>query len=341
MSSSAERRVYVSNADSQELHLLVLDPDSGRLTPRQVLPLGGPVMPLAVRADGRWLYAALRARPFRVVSLAIEADTGRLSLQGEAELPDNTANLDLDPSGRWLLAASYQGHVISVNRIEADGRAGPVEQVLPTGRHAHAIHATADNRHVLSSSLGDDRLHVWRFDAERGTLTPHDPPAWCAAPGAGPRHFVWNAAQTRLYLLNELDATIDVLAWDGVAGTLRALQRVPVLPPDFSGQPWASDLHLAPDGRSLHASERTSGTLASFAVDAADGRLTPLGHTPTESVPRGFAIDPDGRWLIAAGQTSHHVAVHPLDPATGRPGAPVWRQPVGRNPNWVTILRAG
>ncbi len=341
MHPSADFHVYVSNADSQDLHVLALDAERGALTPVQVLPLGGPVMPLVVSADRRRLHAALRAQPFRVVTLAIDGASGRLSPLGEAPLPDNTANLDLDPTGQWLFAASYQGHKISVSRIEADGRAGPIEHLLHTGRHAHAIHAAAGNRFVLSSSLGSDRLHVWRFDAATGALTPHDPPAWCSAAGAGPRHFLWNAAQTRLYLLNELDASIDVLDWDAQTGRLAPLQTVSALPPGFSGKPWASDLHLSADGRTLHASERSTSTLVSFRVDAADGRLQPLGHTPTEAVPRGFALSPDGRWLLAVGQESHHLALHPIDATTGLPGAPVQRLALGRNPNWVTVVRAG
>lgn len=103
------------------------------------------------------------------------------------------------------------------------------------------------------------------------------------------------------------------------------------------GKPWAADIHLSPDGRTLYASERTSSTLSAFRVDAATGQLQPLGQVPTEKTPRGFAVDASGRFLIAAGQDSHHVALHPIDAATGLPGAPT-RVPVGKNPNWIEIV---
>ena len=138
-------------------------------------------------------------------------------------------------------------------------------------------------------------------------------------------------------MLNELDASVHVMAYDKERGTLRAVQRTTTLPAGFTGKPWAADIHLSPDGRTLYASERTSSTLSSFRVDAATGQLQPLGQVPTEKTPRGFAVDPSGRFLIAAGQESHHIALHPIDPATGIPGAAT-RVPAGKNPNWVEIV---
>ena len=191
---------------------------------------------------------------------------------------------------------------------------------------------------MLATSLGGDNLSAWRFDAETGKLTAHEPALTTVTPEkSGPRHFVWDKAQRSLYLLNELDASVHVMAYDKERGTLRAVQRTTTLPAGFTGKPWAADIHLSPDGRTLYASERTSSTLSSFRVDAATGQLQPLGQVPTEKSPRGFAVDSSGRFLIAAGQESHHLALHPIDPATGILGTPT-RVPVGKNPNWVEIV---
>lgn len=329
--------VYVSNADSQEISVLELDRGQGLLKPVQTFPVGGTVMPMAVSRDKRVLHAALRSQPFRVVSLSIDAASGRLAKLGEAPLADSMANIDLDASGKWLFAASYQGGKISVNAIGKDGAAGAIQQLVPTGPNAHAVHADAANRFVLATSLGGDNVSSWRFDAERGLLSPNDPPVTPAAAKSGPRHFVWDTPQRHVYLLGELDAALHVYAWDAARGTLALKQRISTLPPGFSGKPWAADLHLTPDGRFLYASERTSSTLAAFKVDPATGQLQPIGHTPTEKQPRGFAIDPSGRWLIAAGQESHAVALYAIDPATGALGQPV-RTAVGKNPNWIEIV---
>ncbi len=315
--------VYVANADSQDVSVLELDRTAGTLKPVDTMAVGGTAMPMAVSPDKRVLYVALRSQPFRVVSLAIDPASGKLRKLGEAPLVDSMANIDTDATGRWLFAASYPGHKITVNSIGKDGVVGAVQQLIPTAPNAHAIHADAANRYVLATSLGGDHLSAWKFDAETGKLTP--------------RHFVWSRDQRHLYLLDELDAALHVMAYDKERGTLRPLQRTTTLPTGFTGKPWAADIHLSPDGCTLYASERTSSTLSTFRVDAATGQLQPLGQVPTEKTPRGFAVDTSGRFLIAAGQDSHHVALHPIDAATGLPGAPT-RVPVGKNPNWIEIV---
>ena len=74
-----------------------------------------------------------------------------------------------------------------------------------------------------------------------------------------------------------------------------------------------------------------------FAVDAASGRLTPIGSAPTEPKPRGFRIDPNGRFLLAVGQTSNRMSVYAIDGGTGRL-AKLADYPMGTNPNWVEII---
>jgi 6-phosphogluconolactonase len=335
--ASAATWVYVSNADSQEISVLELDRAQGALKPVQTLNVGGTVMPMVVSRDKRMLYAALRSQPFRVTTLSIDGATGKLQKLGEAPLADSMANIDLDASGKWLFAASYQGGKITVNAVGKDGAVGPIHQLIQTGPNAHAIHADASNRFVLATSLGGDNVSSWRFDAEKGLLSPNDPPLTITAAKAGPRHFVWDKAQRHVYLLDELDAALHVFAWDAARGTLKLEQSTTTLPAGFTGKPWAADLHLTPDGRYLYASERTSSTLSTFKVDAATGQLQPLGQTPTEKTPRGFAIDATGRYLIAAGQESNGISLYAIDAATGALGKPQHLD-VGKNPNWIEIV---
>jgi 6-phosphogluconolactonase len=335
--ASAATHVYVSNADSQDISVLALDRERGLLQPLDTVAVGGSVMPLAVSPDKRFLYAALRSQPYRVTSFAIEPASGKLRKLGEAPLADSMANIDTDRSGRWLFAASYPGHKITVNSIEKDGSIGPVQQLIRTAPNAHAIHADASNRFVLATSLGGDNVSSWRFDADTGLLAANDPPLLAAKPQSGPRHFVWDKAQRFVYLVDELDAGLHVLAWDAQRGSLRELQATTTLPAGFTGKPWAADLHLTPDGRFLYASERTSSTLSTFKVDAATGLLQPLGQTPTEKTPRGFAIDPSGRYLIASGQDSHAITLYAIDSASGAL-KPLQQLAVGKNPNWVEIV---
>ncbi len=329
--------VYVSNADSGDIRAYRLAAAQGVLTPLQTVPVGGQVMPLALSPDRRFLYAARRSEPLEVLSFAIDPRSGELAALGAAALPHSMANLSTDRSGRWLFSASYGGDQIAVGPIGADGVAQPAHQVLATAPHAHAIQADPSNRFVFATSLGGGHLMQLRFDAALGKLTPNDPSTLAPHAGASPRHLLFGADGRFVYLLNELDAAIDVLAFDATAGTLRSVQTLSSLPPGFSGAPWAADLRLRPDGRFLYSSERRSNTLAAFRVDPASGELALVGHVPTEAQPRGFAITPDGAFLVAAGQASHRLSVYAIDPASG---ALAKRSDcaAGLNPNWIEIV---
>jgi 6-phosphogluconolactonase len=246
------------------------------------------------------------------------------------------AYIATDTTGRFLLAASYPGHQLTISPVQPDGTVGAVQQVVPTGPNAHAIMASPCNRYVLATSLGSGELMVYTFHAETGRLTPAS--TWHARAGAGPRHFRFDPAGRFVYLLNELDGTVDVLAWDAQQGRLTRVQSsVDILPPGFTGNPWAADLHLTPDGRHLYTSERTSSTLAHFAVDAVTGHVTLRGHTVVEAQPRGFAIDATGQHLLVVGQLSHHLSRYAIDRETGQLTLRQ-RLPVRQGPNWVEIL---
>lgn len=329
--------VYVSNADSGDISLLSMATD-GTLAPLATVEVGGTVMPLAVSPCRGFLYAARRSEPMAVVSFRIDPASGALTPMGEAPLPASMAYVSTDRSGRWLFAASYQGDQLTVSPIGADGCvAGAPGQVVPTAPHAHAILPAPSNRHVLATSLGGGVVMQFRFDADTGRLTRNTPPTLAIRDGAGPRHLRFHPSGRIVYLLNELDASVDVLAFDPDAGTLSALQTVDTLPRGFTGEPWAADLQLTPDGRLLYSSERRSSTLAAFRIDTDSGRLSLLGHTSTETQPRGFAIDASGRFLLVVGQLSDHLSRYAIDPASGAL-TPTQRLAVGRNPNWVEIV---
>ena len=336
--SGAKRTiVYVANADSHDVAVLALEGAGGELREVERFAVGGIVMPLAASPDRRFLYASIRSEPHRVVSLAIDPASGRLAMLGSAPLPASMCWISTDGSGRFLLSASYGSSRVAVSPIGGDGVAAAAQQVIPTEANAHAFRTHPSNRFAFAACLGGGVVRQWRFDAGSGRLDDNASPAWQARPGAGPRHFAFHPSGPWMYLLNELDAGIDVLRCDAADGALASLQTVSALPPGTIGEPWAADIHLTPDGRFLYASERRSSTLSAFAVDAGSGLLKPLGAIATEAQPRGFAVTPDGRFLIAAGQASHRLSCYAID-AAGGALAKLGDRAVGQNPNWVAIV---
>lgn len=337
--TQAATYAYVANADSADISVFRLDQASGALAPVQTLAVGGTVMPMALSPDHHALYAALRSKPYQVLTLAINPADGRLTLRKSSPLAESMAYLSTDHTGRYLFSASYGGNLLAVNNIDANGVVGEVRQIIKTGPMAHAIKSAPDNRYVFASVLGADAWLRLKLDAKSGQLQPDPAPAYALPAKSGPRHFVFSPDQRFAYLIDELDGKLHVLAFDPVTDTAKPRQTVSILPPDFRGdKPWGADLHLTPDGRFLFASERTSSTLAAFRVNKKSGQLTRIGTWPTEKQPRGFNIDPSGRYLLAVGQLSTQMSVYRIDSHSGALKT-IGQYPVGHNPNWIEMVK--
>ena len=354
--------VYVSNADDGDISTYTLKYDEGKLEPGARMLAGSFVMPMDADAKGRYLYASVRSEPWSVQSYRIHPDTGALTWVGSAPLPESMVHIQLDRTGRWLLSASYGANVLSVSAVGANGQVAlePTTVIPSGGVKPHSVRISKDNRFVIIPHLGTDEVRSYRFNADSGALDYAEPASTKVEKNTGPRHSEASADGRFLYVLGEMAGTVTVYGRNAQTGSLTQLQTVasqpadtklipgvprapsgPGMPPPPEGADrmiMSADIHITPNGRFLYTSERTGSTLSRFAVDQATGRLTLLGLTPTEKVPRGFAIDPDGRFLIAAGQESPTISLYAIDDATG--DLTLKQQvPAGKGANWVEIVR--
>ena len=112
--------VYVANADSREIIVLCMN-GSGALFEVKRVPVAGMVMPLAIAPSRKFLYASLRSEPFSVACFAVDCASGLLAFLSATRLPDQMCYITTDKTGRFLLGASYQGSLIAVHAIGADG----------------------------------------------------------------------------------------------------------------------------------------------------------------------------------------------------------------------------
>jgi 6-phosphogluconolactonase len=351
--SPAATFVYVSNAEDGDIGMYSLQSD-GSLKPGERYKAGKVVGPMTVSPDKRFLVAGVRSKPFSAHTYGIDRATGALTPIGTGPLAESLPYIFHDRTGRFLLGASYGGHMVSVNPVGADGRVGDPIQTIPTARNAHAIRTDNTNRFVFVPHLGTDQVFQFLFDQKSGRLTANTPPVLQLKAGSGPRHLITSSDNRYVYLLNELNATVTTLALDGKTGLLTEVSSASALPSDSKLVPggprgpdapqrnrdndiWASDLHLTPNGRFLYAAERTSSSIAAFSVDAAAGKLSYLGSTPTEKQPRGFRIDPTGRVMVVSGELSDTLSTYSIDAASGALKQ-IGKYPTGKGSNWVEIV---
>ena len=326
--------VYVSNAEDGNIGMYTLEAD-GTLKPGEKFDAGGKkVMPMSVSPNKKYLYAAVRSKPFTAVAYSIDRKSGALKEIGRGELAESFPYILADKTGNWLLGASYGANLVSVNPIGKDGKVGKPQQVIPTARNAHAIITDRTNKYAFVPHLGTDQIFQFKFDAKTGKLTANTPPTVQIKQGAGPRHIIMSADNKFAYLLNELTAVVTTLSLDAKTGLLTQVSEASALRAGQQAQArraaaprrgatcrsdiWASDLHLTPNGKFLYAAERTGNQIGAFSVDAKTGKLTYLSTTPTEPQPRGFRIDPTGKYMVVTGEKSDTISVY----AIGGDGAP-------------------
>jgi 6-phosphogluconolactonase len=119
---------------------------------------------------------------------------------------------------------------------------------------------------------------------------------------------VFHPSNAFAYVVNELDSTVTAHRFDPATGKLTPFQLVATLPDTFVGDSRASEIDVSHDGRILFASNRGHDSVASFAVDQATGRLTPVGWADSKGkTPRFFALDPSGRLLFVADEDSDRI----------------------------------
>jgi 6-phosphogluconolactonase len=326
---------YTRSGQSDGIQVFERDPASGKLSHLHSIPEVDPSF-LAFAPDRRFLFAVSELRLMdgaesgHVVSYAIDQDTGNLAqLSRQPTGGGEPCHLTTDPSGKHLLVANHEDGSVAVFPIDADGKLGPASHKEqhegsgpgPTqqGPHAHFVTFDPTRQRIMVNDKGIDKIMIYRLDAETGTLSPNDPPFATLHAGAAPRHLAFHPNGRYAYVNGEADLTITAFAYDGATGALTELHYLSTLPEGTTGERLSTaQILVEPSGRFVYVSNRGHDSIAIFAIDQATGRLTAVGHEPTQGrTPRNFAIDPSGTFLYAANQNGNTIVHFKIDPQTG------------------------
>ena len=324
----------VGGAQDSSIFLYRVNATSGAFTKVSAQLGGASPTYLTLAANHRFLYAVSETQAFRgapgggVSSFAIDPHSGALKPLGQQ--PSGGASpcyVSLDQSGRNALVANYMGGNVSLLPVAADGALGPPTTDQHTGSgphknqnasHAHCLLPDPANKFAFAVNLGTDQVVGYRLDATAGRLARLPEPAFVAKPGAGPRHLTFHPNGKTAYLINELNSTVTTLAYDAATGHFRELQTVSALPASYSGDNSCADVHVAPNGLFLYASNRGHNSIAVFAIDSSNGTLVPIQDVDTQGkTPRNFALDPSGRLLLVANQNSNNLVSYRVDAFSG------------------------
>lgn len=325
-----------TRGDSKGIYRGTFDPQHGKLADVELAVETANPSYLAIHPTKPLLYAVGELGSFAgkkvgaVSAFRMDPATGKLSLLNQQSSGGaGPCYVAVDGSGRNVLVANYGGGSVACLPIQADGKlaeassfhqheGSSVDPRRQKGPHAHSINLDPTNRFAIAADLGLDKLLIYRFDAERGTLDANDPAFAAIAPGAGPRHFDFHPSGRYAYVVNEMGSTVTALRYDAQQGALETLQPVPTLPRGFDGPNTTAHILVHPSGKFVYASNRGHDSIAVLAVEASTGKLRPASHASTRGkVPRNFAIDPAGQYLLAANQDTDNVVVFRIHPETG------------------------
>ncbi len=262
----------------------------------------------------------------------IDLATGALTPDGQPRnLPSRPIHTSVDMAGEYLLTAYNDPSSLTVHRINRDGTLGAqVDQPnrLDTGKYAHQIRATPDNRQVIlvtrgNNAPGDNPVNpgsLKTFSFKDGVLMQ----LAAIQPGDGmhfgPRHLDFHPTQPWVYVSIESQNKLYVYRRDASTG----LSREPIFIKETLTNPKspapqaAGAVHLHPSGRTLYLANRASATvefegkkvfgggensIAVFSIDQSTGEPTLIQNIDCRGITlRTFGLDPTGHMLVAASQ---------------------------------------
>lgn len=328
---------YTDDKRSKGIYLMRLSRRTGAMTIVGVAAETTNPSFVALSPDGSTLFAVnevgdVDGHPAgAVAAFARDATSqGLRALGGASTSGAAPCYVSTDRTGRFLFAANYGSGSVVMFPIHPDGTIGAQAALVQhhghgpdaerqEGPHAHCVIPDPSNRFVLVADLGIDRIMVYRFDAQSGTLNTSTAAQGMLAPGSGPRHLAFHPGGRVLYVTNELSSTVTAFRYDPDTGSLSELQTVPAVSGATTVRNAPADIHLHPSGRFLYMSNRGHNSIAVFAIDPTTAKLAPVQLASTEGDwPRNFAIDPSGDFLLVANQRSDSIHSFRIDATTGR-----------------------
>lgn len=339
--------VYVGSytdapSNSKGIYAWRFEPSSGKVTSLDLVAETVNPAYICATPDGRFLYAVNWQTPEAaegdtVTAYSINKNTGALTFLNKVSAGGGLPNqVIVDPQGKFAMVTNYGFHgtepdnnnsSLAALQIQADGslstpfyvdhHTGPaLSPRQTTGAHTHGVIFTKDDHLAFVAELGLDRLYTYHVDAAKLAVTAADPPFVSVSAGSGPRRLALSPGEKFLYVNHETDSKVSVFAVD--RGTLKEIQQISTLPPDFTGRNSTAEIQMDKAGQFLYVSNRGANSIAVYAVDPGKGTLTLRELVPAlGKSPRNITIDPTGRYFFAANQFSNNVVIFSTDPHTG------------------------
>jgi 6-phosphogluconolactonase len=329
--NDASKGIYVSRMETQ----------TGRLTqPELAVECPNPSW-LAIHPTRRYLYAVNERmgangenRPGEVSAFSIHPETGQLTeinrVQSRGGQP---CHICVDQTGNVAVVANWATGSVASFSIKKDGSLGEAPKAYqqegprsgaaesgPQASHCHSVLVTPDNRFLLSTNTGLNKVYVYRLDVKNALLAAHDPPFLGLQKPTNPRHLSLHPNGRWAYVSNEINpGGCTMLRYDSARGVLEEGPVAASVPENYTGRVSPAECTVHPSGKFVYETNRGHNSIACFKISPADGTLTLVEtFVPGGETPRSFTIDPTGQFLIVMMQRSNSIIPLRIDSHSGK-----------------------
>jgi 6-phosphogluconolactonase len=275
---------------------------------------------LALSPDGKILFAGREVFSNddpALTSFRVNADGTLTTLSNVPIIGELPCYLAFEPVQNRLASAQYWTGDVAISQVE-DGTLQPPTYLPRTGHglnatrqegpHAHFVAFTDQGTVLHLVDLGTDSIVSHKLAADN---TAVESISLNVPAGSGPRHMVLNHAETRAWVLCELDESLITLNRDGLGWVIDTIKAGFDAPVDEDGS--GGTIRLSPDEAHIYISGRRQSQIAGFAVNG-----TYIGAVGCGGLsPREFIVTPDGNWVISANQNSNTLTSLRRDQTTG------------------------
>lgn len=245
-------------------------------------------------------------------------------IQSISSIGNDPCYISTDREGKFLWVANYSGGNVVQYKINKDGTlaegmaqqhkgTGP-NQSRQEGPHAHFIDQHPLRSEVYAVDLGADK--VYRYLATDIGLELND--SLSVSPGGGCRHLTWHPTGNHVYILNELNGTIELWEWHGETKKRR---QVVILPEEGKeGFPGSAAIQISSDGLHLYASLRGAfNEIVVLKIDSDTQQMEIIQRVNAGgSAPRFMVLTPDQDMLTVALQDDDAILLFERDQKTGK-----------------------
>jgi len=329
------------NGESQGIYVSRMDAATGRITQPELAAKTPNPSWLAIHPNHRYLYAVNerleaggKVPPGEVSAFSIDRKTGKLTaINRVASRGGQPCHIATDKTGRMAMVANWSTGSTAAFPIGRRGELGessafsqhegPRSGAPAPGQpqiHCHSVVVTPDNRFLLSTDTGLNKVYVYRLDPSKAAFTPHDPPFLGLEKPTNPRHLALHPNAKWAYVSNEINpGGCTMLRLDATRGVLEEGPVAASVPADYRGRTSPAECAVHPSGKFVYESNRGHNSIAAFRVNPDDGTLTLIEcFVPGGETPRSFSIDPSGAFLIAMMQRSGTIVPLRIDRQTGK-----------------------